>query len=325
MFSIYSCPKCGSKLDKLALRTLWKKKKWKKVIGAHSSLINYLMGHGSDTTWFFVFHQIKCYCGWVTYAVHRMRFMLDPDLPVTRKDLPLVDVVNASFDVDGLYLGRRIKGMIAAFLNRWNRLADIVLICSPFISSRFTSGEWEWLMKQLYSFKFYIITRPPSFGFRKRLPIFKILKEKNEKKAIEELAKLALTDLNEFEEKVISPLWANENVIRRKKFHAKYYAGLFSDHVEMIHSSFNLFELEERQLENVAFEIYPPAIFYSRFIKPFNLEELRVPADAALEQTERVGCAVCYEKEGEFDVRSWRYKRRSWEIINRFLSEIEEL
>lgn len=325
MFSIYSCPKCGSKLDKLALRTLWKKKKWKKVIRTHSGLMGYLMGHGPDVIWFFVFHQMKCYCGWVTYAVHRMRFILDSDVPVTQKDLHLIDVVNASFDVDGLYLGRRIKGMIAAFLNRWNRLADIVLICSPFISSRFTSGEWEWLMKQLYPYKFYIITRPPSFGFRKRLPIFKVFKEKNKEKAREEFIKLAFTDLDEFEEKVISPLWADEHVIRRKKFHAKYYAGLFPDHVEMIHSSFNLFEREEQQLENVAFEIYPPAFFYSKFIKPFSIDELRVPADAMLEQTDRVGCAVCYEKKGEFDVRFWNYKQRSWEIINRFLSEIRKL
>ena len=325
MFSIYSCPKCGAKLDKLALRTLWKRKKWKKVIRKHSSLIGYLMASGPDVTWFFVFHQMKCYCGWVTYAVHRMKFILDHEIPVTQKDLPLVDVVGASFDVDGLYLGRRIKGMIAAFLNRWNRLADIVLICSPFISSRFTSGEWDWLMKQLYPYKFYIITRPPSFGFRKRLPIFKILKEKDEEKARDELAKLVFVDPNEFEEKVISPLWADDHVIRRKKFHAKYYAGWFSDHVEMIHSSFNLFEREELQLENVAFQIYSPAFFYSKFIKAFGIDELRVPADTTLEQTDRVGCAVCCEKEGEFDVRFWDYKQRSWEIINRFVNEVENL
>jgi hypothetical protein len=53
-------------------------------------------------------------------------------------------------------------------------------------------------------------------------------------------------------------------------------------------------------------------------IKPFSIEELRVPADAALEQTDRIGCAVCYEKNGKFDVRFWHYKQRSWEIINRF-------
>lgn len=325
MFSIYSCPKCGSKLDKLALRTLWKKKKWRKVIGTHSSLINYLMSHGPDITWFFVFHQIKCYCGWVTYAVHRMRIIINPEIPTTQKDLPLIAILNASFEVDGIYLGKRIKGMIAAFLTRWNRLADIVLICSPFISSRFTSGMWEWLMKQLFPYKFYIITRPPSFGFRKRLPIHKVLKEKNEEKARWELAKLALTDLDEFEEKIISPLWADEHVIRRKKFHAKYYAGIFSDHVEMIHSSFNLFEREEQQLENVAFRLYSPNSFFSMFVKPFRIEKLTVPPDAALELSDKVGCAICYEKNGKFDVRFWHYKERPWEIINRFLNEIKDL
>jgi len=35
-----------------------------------------------------------------------------------------------------------------------------------------------------------------------------------------------------------------------------------------------------------------------------------------------VGTGVCYEKNGEFDVKFWHYVKRPMEIINRFLTEI---
>lgn len=289
-------------------------------------MLNYFLGgHGPDITWFFVFHKFQCYCGWSTYAVHKMRVDMNPDIPITQKDLPLVHILDSIFDLDSLYLGRRIKGMIGTFINRWNLFADVILVCSPFISSRFTSGMWKWLMKQLSPYKYYIITRPPSFGLRKRkLPLFKALKEKDEKKARFDLAKLVLVDPKKFEENFIAPALTFDQVIRRKKFHAKYYAGIFSDHVEIIQTSFNLFEGEEHQLENVSFHLYPPNFFFSRFIQPFKIEELRAPPDTVLEKQEKIGCAICYEGEdGDFDVKFWHYKTRPWEIINYFINEIK--
>ena len=91
MFGIYHCPKCGFKLDKLALRSLWKRKKWRKIIKEHDGVLMYALANDrDDLRWFFVFHQIQCYCGWESMAVHRMRFELNPDLPVLQKDLQLI-------------------------------------------------------------------------------------------------------------------------------------------------------------------------------------------------------------------------------------------
>lgn len=322
LFSIYSCPKCSHRLDKLAVRSLWKKGIWKKIVKEHNSLLNYLLGHGPNVTWFFVFHKIQCGCGWHTCAIYRMRFLANPDIPVERKDFSLVDIVDASFNVQGLYTGRRIKGMIAAFLNRWNKLADLVIVCSPFIGSRYTSGEWEWLMKQLVPYFSYIITRPPSFGYRKKLPLFqKVLKEKDKEKRENEFVKIIATEPEEFEKTFIGPMLAEQNVIRRKKFHAKYYAGVFSDHAEIIHSSFNIYKKEEHQLENVAFEVCPVETFFQNYIKPFNIDKLQFLPDTRLEQTDTVGCAFCLEQEDEFEIKFLDYKIRAWGLINQFLVE----
>ena len=317
MFAIYHCPKCWSKLDKLALRSLWKRQKWRKIIREHYGVLNYaLASDGDDLKWFFVFHRIQCYCGWKSTAVHRMRFELNPDLPVLQKDLQLIHIDGAVFyPIDGLFLGRRVKGLIAAFLERWNRLADLIIICTPFISSKFTYGEWEWLMEHTSPFKFRIITRPQSYGLFKRLPIFR-------KQKIEEIIVGHPEEdfFETIEKRVIRPIWAEDAIIRYQKFHAKFFTGIFSDHAEVIHSSFNLFKYEEKQLENVAVEVYSRDLFFYKFLRPFGIEKLTAPPDTALEKVDKVGCVICSEKNGSFASKYDSYKTRSWQIVLNFFS-----
>jgi len=315
MFGIYHCPKCGFKLDKLILRSLWKREKWKKIVREHDEVLNYALANDrNDLKWFFVFHEVQCYCGWKSTAVHMMRFELNPDLPVLQKDLRLVHVEDAIFDpIDGLYLGKRVKGLIAAFLDRWNRLADLIIVCTPFISSKFTYSEWEWLMSRIFPFKFRIITRPQSHKLFKRLPIFSGMKPE------EILIKHAEDDFYDtIEKQILRPILAEDAIIRYQKFHAKFFAGIFSNHVEVIHSSFNLFEYEEKQLENVAVNIYPRDFFLYKFLLPFGIEKLSVPQDTVLEKVDKVGCIICSEENGSFTSKYDSYQTRSWQVILNF-------
>jgi len=119
----------------------------------------------------------------------------------------------------------------------------------------------------------------------------------------------------------MSPIWAEDHIITIKYFHAKFYAGIFQDHVEVIHSSYNPLYWENRQLENAAISILPKNEFVHRFVFPFKIDELKVPSDAFLEQTEEVSCGLIFEHQNEIQSRWWRYKFRLWEILLRFYSE----
>jgi len=67
-------------------------------IREHYRVLNYALANDrDDLKWFFVFHRIQCYCGWESTAVHRMRFELNPDLPVLQKNLQLIHIEGAVF------------------------------------------------------------------------------------------------------------------------------------------------------------------------------------------------------------------------------------
>lgn len=319
MVQIYHCPKCGAKVDKLALHSLWKKK-FRKVRREHDAVLNYaLASDRDDLKWFFVFQQFNCHCGNEMITVHRTRFELNSDLPLLPKDLHLVHIEGAIFDpLDGLYLGKTIRGILAAFLGRWNRIADLVVICTPFISSRYTSGEWEWLVKNVSFLKIKVITRPQSYGLLKRLPIFKA-------KTAEEMLRLLIRSEEEnffeaVEKEILRPITIEDSTFRYRKFHAKFFAGILTDRVETLHSSFNLFKYEEKQLENLSLKIYPRKFFFAHFIHPFRITELDVPPDKVLEMTDRVGCVVCCEKNGEFSSKYDSYEMRSWQVVQNFFN-----
>ena len=272
MVQIYHCPHCGRELDKLALHSFWQGKKFRKIRRLHDSILNYALANDrSDLVWFFVFDNFCCYCQRQFVAVHRTRFVLNPDLPFRHEDFHLVHIEGADFSqLEGVYLGKRVRGIIAAFLNRWNCLANTAIICTPFISSKYTSGEWEWLVSNIYPFKVTIITRPQSHRLLRRLPIFNagtatqvgnVLVNSNKDDVYEAV-----------EHEILRPLLLDLSVLRYQKFHAKFFAGLFPDRVEVIHSSYNLFSCENRQLENLSVRVYTHQDFFASFMHPFGIE-----------------------------------------------------
>ena len=117
------------------------------------------------------------------------------------------------------------------------------------------------------------------------------------------------------EEHVIRPLWVHDDVIRFKKFHAKFYAGIFSTHVEVMHTSYNLFEKEDGQLENVSMNIYHPQYFFRQFITPFGVDKLVSPPDSALEKQKKIGVLHLKKKGDSFEGERLEYTDRIWDLI----------
>ncbi len=314
MVQIYHCPNCGKKLDKLALLSFWQRKKFKRAEEQYNAVLNYSIKSGPEITWFFFLNNFNCGCGRQFTSIHRTRFEYNFDLPFLRNDFKLVHIEGGTFDyLEGIKTGKTIKGMLAAFLTRWNCLSNLSIICTPFISSKFTSGEWEWLLKKIHPFKIFIITRPQSFRLLKRLPIFEA-KDGNDLMNL--WAKSEEEDITAaFEQEIMNPWAAEESTYRFQKFHAKFFAGILPDRVEVLHTSYNLFKCQDRQLENLALRTYPRDHFMFEMIRPFKIKALNLVPDTSLELVDEVGCVICKQKDGEFTSTFHSYKNSPWEVI----------
>ena len=317
---IYSCPKCGLLLDEYVSNDLFIDQKINRINELHTSMSNYLLSSGPDIHWIVIFNDFTCACGWNSTSVHRKRFVYDIGIDIEREDTKLIHIYNARHDFEGLLKGGEIKSILTSFFRRWNYLSEFIICCAPFISSKRTYGEWEWLTKNLSPFKYFIITRKKSKKLLKELLIFLLEKDPgilNEPEFLD-----ALFDLDKFSETIMSPIWAEDHILTPANFHAKFYAGVFKDHVEILHSSYNPFYHENRQLETIKFSYLLKDEFLTRFLVPFDIKEISVPPDARLELSNEVGCGVIYKSKDDWEARSWMYQERMWDIITRYKREI---
>ena len=121
-----------------------------------------------------------------------------------------------------------------------------------------------------------------------------------------------------FEEQVFGPIFVQSTITKYQKFHAKFFAGIFSDHVEALLSSYNLFEKEDSQLEQVSFRIYSRESFARRFLSPFGIQKLSSPPDILLEMRGQVEVVSFFENSGESV--HYEYRNRIWEVIRQSLA-----
>src|SRR5208282_596753 len=153
MVGIYYCSQCSTQLDKRLIRYFGTKGFFKSVRSGYADAYNYVMATGNfDPNWFLAFVRIPCYCGKEYLAIFRTRFDLDNDPRLEPGDFNLVHVEGTTFaPLDGVYSGLHVRNILGCFLRRWNVMADHIIVCTPFISSDFTKGEWEWLFKHASS------------------------------------------------------------------------------------------------------------------------------------------------------------------------------
>lgn len=159
--------------------------------------------------------------------------------------------------IDGVYSRDEMMNYLFRLLTRWELIANQVVVVTPFIGFDFPFskdedraeliGLWDLLNSTLDVNKTTFITRVSTYGSLKKcqgkleVPA-DVLKE---------------WDLmNNLQKMVDNP---KTRVKTKAQFHAKFYAGVFDGHVEMLSGSFNVqtgVVLEQMHLRNISRELF---------------------------------------------------------------------
>ncbi|RHH08649.1 hypothetical protein DW228_16740 [Bacteroides fragilis] len=160
--------------------------------------------------------------------------------------------------IDGIYTRNEAIVFLERCLNRWSTMCNEIIIATPFIGFNFNKKQkeevvelWNWLDVNTNMKKTHFVTRKATFTLLKQSQnqeevTFDVLKEWG-----------LLGDLQN--------TGTNGEMNFFQKFHAKFYAGIFSDRVEMLSGSFNIHTGEF--LENLTFRTYDKLHFKENYIR----------------------------------------------------------
>lgn len=174
--------------------------------------------------------------------------------------------------IDGVYPRDTCFSMLDYLLKRWSLLCKQVIFASPFVgfAQKTTTYDeqirnfWEWLGVTLDINKTLFITKKETFARFKTAMEELGIDFRNEKKwdMLSKLVKAA----EEYDGRKKGA--KNSHVQFYQQFHAKFYAGVFDDHVEVLVGSYNIHQ--GKTLENLVVERYVVDEFEEKYLKPFN-------------------------------------------------------
>ena len=173
------------------------------------------------------------------------------------KNFQLIEHTGNDKYIDGVYSRDEMMNYLLRCLTRWKLIANQVVVVTPFIGFDFPFskdkdraeliGLWELLNSTLDIDKTTFITRVSTYGSLKKCQ--KML----------EVPSNVLREwdlMNNLQKMVDNP---KTRVKTRAQFHAKFYAGVFDDHVEMLSGSFNVQTgviLEQMHLREISRELF---------------------------------------------------------------------
>lgn len=173
------------------------------------------------------------------------------------KHFQLIDHTGSNKVIDGVYSRNEMMSYLFRCLTRWKLIANQVVVVTPFIGFDFPFskdkdhaeliGLWELLNSTLEIDKTTFITRVSTYGS---------LKKCQEKLDVPADVLREWDLMNNLQKMVDNP---KTRVKTRAQFHAKIYAGMFDDHVEMLSGSFNVqtgVVLEQMHLRNISRELF---------------------------------------------------------------------
>lgn len=197
---------------------------------------------------------------------------LKNDRTFCSKHFQLIDHTGSDKKIDGVYSRNEMMYYLFRCLTRWKLIANQVVVVTPFIGFDFPFsrdedrmeliGLWELLNSTLDIDKTTFITRVTTYGSLKKC------QEKLEVPA-DVLKEWDL--MNNLQKMVDNP---KTRVKTRAQFHAKFYAGVFDDHVEMLSGSFNVqtgVVLEQMHLRNIPRELFKTN-YLDRLVEGFEYE-----------------------------------------------------
>lgn len=174
--------------------------------------------------------------------------------------------------IDGVYSRDEMMNYLFRLLTRWKLIANQVVVVTPFIGFDFSFsknedraeliGLWDMLNSTLDINKTTFITRVSTYGSLKKC------QDKLEVPA-DVLREWDL--MSNLQKMVDNP---KTRVKTKGQFHAKFYAGVLDDHVEMLSGSFNVqtgVVLEQMHLRNISRELFK-ANYLDRLVENFAYE-----------------------------------------------------
>lgn len=188
------------------------------------------------------------------------------------KHFQLINHTENDKEIDGVYSRDEMMNYLFRCLTRWKLIANQVVVVTPFIGFDFPFSKnkdreelielWEMLNCSLDINKTTFITRVKTYNSLKN----------NQKKLQVSTDLLRKWDLmNNLQNMVDNPkTW----VKTKNQFHAKIYAGVFDDHVEMLSGSFNVQTgviLEQMHLRTISRKLFK-ANYLDRLVENFEYE-----------------------------------------------------
>lgn len=167
--------------------------------------------------------------------------------------------INFEYQIDGIYKRNQLLVFLERFLNRWRYSANEVLLVVPFIGFNYKNSEealyelWNWLEINVDISKTNLITRKGTFNLFKKA-------QDNSGILFEELVRLGLL------EPLIEKMNKKDTAYFQKS-HAKYYVGVYENHVEVLSGSFNIHQGE--YFENMNYRRYEKEFFKKRYLHMF--------------------------------------------------------
>ena len=188
------------------------------------------------------------------------------------KHFQLIDHTENNKVIDGVFSRNEMMFYLFRCLTRWKLIANQVVVVTPFIGFDFPFskdkdreeliGLWELLNSTLEIDKTTFITRVSTYGS---------LKKCQEKLDVPADVLREWDLMNNLQKMVDNP---KTRVKTRAQFHAKIYAGVFDDHVEMLSGSFNVqtgVVLEQMHLRNISRELFKTN-YLDRLVEGFAYE-----------------------------------------------------
>lgn len=197
-------------------------------------------------------------------------FTTDNLVFVGTNELKIKSLANGVYDRDYCY------NILDNALRRWNVLSNQMVFVSPFIGFDYKTDKydeqiikyWRWLDEIIDIGKTIFVTRKKTINrlkeaLRNKERTYDVLKEWD---ALSDLLKVA----DRYDGRKQDANKSRVQTYSDSKFHAKFYAGIIDEDVEVLMGSYNIHQ--GKSLENITFNRYPRKEFQKRFLDPFKIK-----------------------------------------------------
>lgn len=197
-------------------------------------------------------------------------FTTDNLVFVGTNELKIKSLANGVYDRDYCY------NILDNALRRWNVLSNQIVFVSPFIGFDYKTDKydgqiikyWRWLDEIIDIGKTIFVTRKKTINrlkeaLRNKERTYDVLKEWD---ALSDLLKVA----DRYDGRKQDANKSRVQTYSDSKFHAKFYAGIIDEDVEVLMGSYNIHQ--GKSLENITFHRYPRKEFQKRFLDPFKIK-----------------------------------------------------